>query len=435
MANLFGPSLISKISNDPKLKEYLEDPTFMSKIEMLQKNPNSLQMMMGDPRIMEVLQLALGGNVSFGNPNDTPEPPKPKEPEKKKEPEPEPEEDTSWMNEEELKKHEDKKLAKKKKEEGNEKYKAKAFDEAIALYDEAASLDPTNMTYITNKSAVFFARKEWDLCISTCEEALKVGKENYAPFEDRAKALTRQGKCHHKKGDLGKAIELYKASQLEAFQKDTERLLKNLELEKRKKDVAAYQDPEKAEEAKQRGNDAFRAQNWPDAIKNYEEAVKRAPTNAPIRNNLAAALCKVMDFNGAKMHVDKALELDEKYVKAYARKGDIHILMKENHKALEAYRAGLAIESNNKSCLEGAKKVTQMINAGTANMSEEEKQERAAHGMADPEVQAILQDPVIRQVLQDFQENPNAAQQAMKDVTVSSKIEKLIAAGVLQVGR
>ena len=163
--------------------------------------------------------------------------------------------------------------------------------------------------------------------------------------------------------------------------------------------------------------------------------MKRAPTNAPIRNNLAAALCKVMDFNGAKMHVDKALELDEKYVKAYARKGDIHILMKENHKALEAYRAGLAIESNNKSCLEGAKKVTQMINAGTANMSEEEKQERAAHGMADPEVQAILQDPVIRQVLQDFQENPNAAQQAMKDVTVSSKIEKLIAAGVLQVGR
>ena len=87
--------------------------------------------MMGDPRIMEVLQLALGGNVSFGNPNDTPEPPKPKEPEKKKEPEAEPEEDTSWMNEEELKKHEDKKLAKKKKEEGNEKYKAKAFDEAI----------------------------------------------------------------------------------------------------------------------------------------------------------------------------------------------------------------------------------------------------------------------------------------------------------------
>ncbi len=52
--------------------------------------------------------------------------------------------------------------------------------------------------------------------------------------------------------------------------------------------------------------------------------------------------------------------------------------------------------------------------------------------MADPEIQNILKDPVIRQVLQDFNEDPAAAQQDMRDVTVSSKIEKLIAAGVLQ---
>ena len=52
--------------------------------------------------------------------------------------------------------------------------------------------------------------------------------------------------------------------------------------------------------------------------------------------------------------------------------------------------------------------------------------------MAGHEIQKILQDPVIRQVLQDFDENPAAAQQAMRDVTVSSKIEKLIAACVLQ---
>ena len=69
-----------------------------------------------------------------------------------------------------------------------------------------------------------------------------------------------------------------------------------------------------------------------DAVKEYEEAAKRAPSNASIRNNLAAALCKVMDFNGAKKHIEKAIELDPKYVKAWARKGDIEVLMKENHK-------------------------------------------------------------------------------------------------------
>ena len=52
--------------------------------------------------------------------------------------------------------------------------------------------------------------------------------------------------------------------------------------------------------------------------------------------------------------------------------------------------------------------------------------------MADPEIQSILQDPVITQVLRDFQENPNAANQAMADPTVRAKIEKLIASGILQ---
>lgn len=65
-------------------------------------------------------------------------------------------------------------------------------------------------------------------------------------------------------------------------------------------------------------------------------------------------------------------------------------------------------------------------------MSEEEKMERARHGMADPEIQAILQDPVIQQILKDFNENPQAANQAMANPVVRSKIEKLIASGVVQ---
>lgn len=36
--------------------------------------------------------------------------------------------------------------------------------------------------------------------------------------------------------------------------------------------------------------------------------------------------------------------------------------------------------------------------------------ERAAHAMADPEIQMILTDPVVRQVLTDFKENPQHAQ-------------------------
>jgi stress-induced-phosphoprotein 1 len=45
----------------------------------------------------------------------------------------------------------------------------------------------------------------------------------------------------------------------------------------------------------------------------------------------------------------------------------------------------------------------------------------------------ILQDPVIRNVLQDMQENPKSAQSALRDPVISAKLNKLIAAGILQV--
>lgn len=171
-----------------------------------------------------------------------------------------------------------------------------------------------------------------------------------------------------------------------------------------------------------------------EAVLEYEEAVKRAPNNPAIRNNLAAALCKVMDFNGAKKNIEKAIELDPKYVKAWARKGDIEVLMKENHKALDSYKTGLDIDSTNAACKEGLRKVTTMINYGNSTMTEDEKLERARHGMADPEIQSILQDPMMQQILKDFNENPQAANKAMANPAVRAKIEKLIASGVVQTG-
>lgn len=65
-------------------------------------------------------------------------------------------------------------------------------------------------------------------------------------------------------------------------------------------------------------------------------------------------------------------------------------------------------------------------------MTDEEKQERARHGMSDPEIQNILQDPMIQQILRDFNENPQAANKAMSNPDVRAKIEKLIASGVVQ---
>ena len=51
-----------------------------------------------------------------------------------------------------------------------------------------------------------------------------------------------------------------------------------------------------------------------------------------------------------------------------------------------------------------------------------------------PQPHEPTQDPIIRQVLTDLQENPAAGRQALADPGVAAKIEKLIAAGVLRTG-
>eukprot|EP00934_Nitzschia_sp_Nitz4_P003183 Nitzschia sp. Nitz4//scaffold61_size107673//61530//63370//NITZ4_004242-RA/size107673-snap-gene-0.115-mRNA-1//-1//CDS//3329555731//3173//frame0 len=435
MGGLFGPQMMAQMALDPRMRKYLNDPEVMQKVQLVQKNPNLLPTIMQDPKMMEMLGMMMGQDVGGESAAESEPAPAPKPAPKPaaKEPEPEPMEvDLSTLSPEERKKKETELAAKEKKEQGNEFYKKKEFEKAIASYDEAIAIDPTNMTFLNNKAAVYFTQKKYDDCIAECMKAVEVGKENKASFEDRAKALTRCAKAYQKKGDLVKAIEMCNDSQLESYNKDTQRLLKTLELEKKKKDTLEYQDDAKAEEAKQKGNDFFRAQEWSKAVQQYEEAVKRAPKNAPIRNNLSAALCKIMDFNGAKREVDKALDLDPKYVKAWARKGDIEMVMKEFHKAMDSYKKGLEIDPDNATCKEGLRKVMQQINYGRQNMTEEQKKEQAAHAMADPEIQAILQDPVVQQTLRDFGENPKAAQEAMANPGMRAKIERLVAAGIIE---
>lgn len=434
---LFGPEMMAQMALDPRLQKYLDDPEVMTKIKMVQQNPNFMTTVLSDPKMMEMLSLMMGGeSMGGGDDGDAgASSSSASAAAKKKEEEPkamEVEEDWSDLSPEERAKKEKEKAARLKKEEGNDFYKNKEFEKALTAYDEAIAIDPTNMTFLSNKAAVMFTEKKYDECIETCMHAIEVGKENKAPFEDRSKAFTRAAKAYQKKGDLAKAIDMCKAAQLEAYSKETQRLLKNLELDKKKKDAAEYQSDEKAEEAKQRGNDFFREKQFAEAVAEYEDAVKRAPKDASIRNNLSAALCKIMDFNGAKTQIEKALELDPSYVKAWTRKADIEVAMKEYHKALESYKKGLELDPENAACKEGLRKVTAQVNYGRSQMTDEQKKEQSAHALADPEIQAILQDPVMQQLLRDFQENPAAAQKAMGDAEMRAKMQKLIAAGIVE---
>jgi stress-induced-phosphoprotein 1 len=68
----------------------------------------------------------------------------------------------------------------------------------------------------------------------------------------------------------------------------------------------------------------------------------------------------------------------------------------------------------------------------TGQVDEAEMKERQARAMADPEIQGILQDPIMRQVLNDMSTDPRAAAEHQKNPMIMAKIQKLINAGIVQ---
>lgn len=77
--------------------------------------------------------------------------------------------------------------AEKEKVLGNAAYKKKDFEAALTHYDKAFELDGTDMTYLSNKAAVYFEQGKFDECVETCLKAVDVGRENRANFKQIAK--------------------------------------------------------------------------------------------------------------------------------------------------------------------------------------------------------------------------------------------------------
>lgn len=127
------------------------------------------------------------------------------------------------------------------------------------------------------------------------------------------------------------------------------------------------------------GNEYFKKDQYPEAVKHYTEAIKRNPSDAKVRfyarlevarifvgslgmchsnlscshilvaklvvyfvwqvySNRAACYTKLGALPEGLKDANKCIELDEKFVKGYSRKGAIQFFMKEYDKALQTYQ-------------------------------------------------------------------------------------------------
>jgi len=424
LGNIFGsPDVLQKIASNPQTAGYLADPSFMMKIQQLQQNPDSIGQHLQDQRIMQVMGMLMGVNIqtpeSFGAGAGAP---------KAKEPEPEPEPE---LTDEEKERKAKKAQADKHKEAGNAAYKAKNFDEAIDHYSKAIETLPDEMSYHNNLAAVKFEQKDYDACIATCKKAIEVGRAVRADYKIVAKSYARIGNAFKAQGKVDEAIRAYEDSLMEDRTNEVESKLKAMQKAKKQAEIDAYVNPEKAEEVRLEGNELFKEGKYAAAIEKYTDAMKRNPKAHVPYSNRAACYQKLMEWQLALKDADKCVEMDPKFVKGWSRKAGIHFFLKEYHKAMDAYNEILKHEPENEEAKNGLDMVIAKINE--SSQGGEVDKERQARAMADPEIQGILGDPQMRSILNEMQTDPKKAQAAMNDPAISAKLQKLIAAGVLQV--
>ncbi|KAI1128771.1 hypothetical protein F5Y10DRAFT_239862 [Nemania abortiva] len=449
------PNLLQKLMTNPKTSSYFSDPSFIAKVQALQKNPQNTQDLFSDPRMIQVLGVAMGVDMDMRMPDEAPGastsrakeaeedvempdlkssslPTSKPEPAKAPEPEPEPE-----LDEEAVEKKKAKEEADKEKALGTENYKKRNFDEAIAHYTKAWDLYK-DITYLNNLGAAQFEKGDYQACIDACNKAIEEGRLIYADFKMIAKSYARIGSAYEKMGDLASAVENYQKSLTEHRTPDTVNKLRAAERKKIEAAKQAYVDPAKAEEAREEGNKKFKEQDFPGAVAAYSEMIKRAPEDPRGYSNRAAAFVKLFEFPSALDDCNTAIKKDPKFIRAYIRKAQIYFGMRKYSECQDACNEASEVDNahhngaNAREIEQQFSKAQQAMYAPRENETEEQTRERL---MKDPELVSIMQDPVMQAILSQAQTDPAALQDHMRNPAVASNIRKLIAAGIIRVGR
>eukprot|EP00048_Salpingoeca_helianthica_P022418 m.18097 g.18097 ORF g.18097 m.18097 type:complete len:585 (-) comp7293_c0_seq1:25-1779(-) len=450
LANAFkAPDAMDKLRANPTTAAFMKDPEFVKRVEAIRANPQLFQLYAQDQRLLQAVLtlMGLGDKISMADPSKggaasgkkaadlvveddedddvedltakpaaaaAPAPAAaPKEQPKAAAPPAEPENRTK---------------AKAEKELGTAAYKNKQFEEALKHYTAAAELDPTDMVYQLNISAVYFETKEFDKCIEAATKAIEIGESNQASFETIGKAYARASKAAVAKDDLetglkliGKALTNQRNPEYVASQKYLEK-----EIAERKR--KAYLDPVKATEHKNKGNELFKAGNFPEAVQEYTESLKRNPEDSKVYGNRAACYIKLAAFPLAIQDCDEAIKREPTFIKAFIRKGNAFHAMKKYSEAISAYHKAADIDPNNSEVIDGLQKSRQAM---MSNMSQKERQEAA---MQNPEVQAIMADPVMQTILQSMTQDPKAAREHLRNPAIAAKLQVLIDAGIVSYG-
>lgn len=120
-----------------------------------------------------------------------------------------------------------------------------------------------------------------------CQKGIDQTKGKAYDFAKLAKVMARKASALEKKGDYDQALKVYSDALLENNDGSIKDSMKRLEKVKKDQEAKAYINPEIAEAHKLEGGKFFKEGKFPQAIKEYDEGMRRDPRNVAILCNRA----------------------------------------------------------------------------------------------------------------------------------------------------
>jgi len=130
-------------------------------------------------------------------------------------------------------------------------------------------LDNDDISYTLNRAATQLEMGQYEECIKDCDKAVERGRELRSDFKMIAKALTRKGTALVKMAKCSKdyepAIEAFQKALTEHRNPDTLKKLNEAEKARKELEQQEYFDPKLADEEREKGNEYFKEQKYPEA--------------------------------------------------------------------------------------------------------------------------------------------------------------------------
>ncbi|KAH7857978.1 hypothetical protein Vadar_018547 [Vaccinium darrowii] len=110
-----------------------------------------------------------------------------------------------------------------------------------------------------------------------------------------------------------------------------------------------------AGEARVKGNAAFSAGDYADAIRHYTEAINLSPDNHVLYSNRSAAYAYLNQYTEALSDAQKTVNLKPGWPKGFSRLGIAHLGLQNYNDAVSAYKKGVDLDPTNQGLQSGLK--------------------------------------------------------------------------------